>query len=150
MTGGLAQAQFAHELPTLSPGNADPTTADIVAGPGAATFAGKRPAPTSGDTVKELIHPGSWMAIPFDPASAGTRELFLIDRTGGQYAVRVETGDAASVRLDGGLVVPGRCYRIDGSSRITALGGPVGLQVVPISAAAVIWEGSAAPVAGDG
>lgn len=79
-----------------------------------ATPAAQEPRPVAGEgPAKDLVEPGAWIAIPFDPMAAGERRLRLRNRSAGGYALRLSAEDFGSVRLDGALVVPDRFYVLD-------------------------------------
>lgn len=57
-----------------------------------------------------------------------------ISDPGGQHAIRLHGDDFGPVRVNGGLVIPGRTYRIIGDIVIESA-GPVGIDIVPLIAA---------------
>ncbi len=46
-------------------------------------------------------------------------QIAITDQSGGAYVVSLSGSDFSTIRLDGGLVVPGRSYPVSGSVRIT-------------------------------
>jgi hypothetical protein len=97
------------------------------------TSQARQPIPISGDTTKQLTLPGAWLAIPYRPAQVQGQPLVIENQSGGEYAISLIGDDFGEVRLDGGLVVPGRYYRINGSATITST-VPVGVHIRPLSA----------------
>lgn len=95
------------------------------------TRSGKAPPPTRGDLVKEILEPDAWMAIPYDPARVAGEPLALTNRSLGEYVLRLDAGDYGSVRLNGGLVVPGRFYLMQGTMTISG-DVPVGVIIRPL------------------
>lgn len=71
----------------------------------------------TGDEGPELLERGVWAKSSFRPDRV--RRLVITDRTGGGYAIRLHGADFATVRLDGGLIVPGRFYAVAGEAVIT-------------------------------
>jgi hypothetical protein len=92
---------------------------------------GKLPAPTRGDVVKEILEPDAWFSVPYDPAMTKGQMLEITNRSLGEYALRLEASDYGSVRLNGGLVVPGRYYQVNGTMTVTS-DVPVGVVVRPL------------------
>jgi len=64
---------------------------------------------------------------------AGDQPLRLLDPAG-RHAVRLHGDDFGPVRVNGGLVIPGRSYRIVGEIVIESA-GPIGIDIVPLIAA---------------
>jgi hypothetical protein len=64
-----------------------------------------------------LLAPGLWAKTTFRPPLQ--RQAVVDDRSGGGYVISLSAGDFSSLRLDGGLVVPGRFYRVHGRATIT-------------------------------
>jgi hypothetical protein len=89
--------------------------------------------PIQGDLVKQLIAPNAWVAIPYQPAKVAGAPLIIQNISGGDYAIALYGSDFGSVRLDGGLIVPGRFYRINGSSRIDSQ-VPLVVHIRPLNA----------------
>jgi hypothetical protein len=92
---------------------------------------GKAPVPSRGDLVKEILEPDAWMAVPYDPARAAGQPLELTNRSLGDYVIGIEAEDYGSVRLNGGLVVPGRFYLMQGTMIISG-GTPFGVVIRPL------------------
>ncbi|MFM2091994.1 MAG: hypothetical protein RLZZ127_2483 [Planctomycetota bacterium] len=88
---------------------------------------------------KVIRSPGAVAMVAWDPAEA-PGALEISDRSGGHHGLRILADDYGSVRLDGGLVAPGRLYRIHGRGRITA-DVPVRVEIRPLAAAATWWDG---------
>ncbi len=78
-----------------------------------------------------LVEPGLWAKAAFDPSAQ--RQLVVSDASGGGYAISVFAGDFSTVRVDGGLVVPGRYYLVGGSAVITGT-VPCTVDIRPLSA----------------
>jgi hypothetical protein len=98
-----------------------------------------QPLPIVGDRVKDLIAPDAWVAIPYQPAAAGGQPLVINNRSGSGYAISFHGDDFGGVRVNGGLVVPGRHYRLDGSMQVTS-DVPVNVHVRPLSAVPSYFE----------
>lgn len=100
----------------------------------------RMPAAVVGTGLHKVIRsPGAVAMVAWDPAEA-PGALEISDRSGGHHGVRIVAEDFGSIRLDGGLVAPGRLYRIHGRSRITA-DGPVRVEIRPLATAAAWWDG---------
>jgi hypothetical protein len=102
-------------------------------------ISGRVPVPTIGDLHKELIEPDAWIAIPYDPALVTGQPLQIINRSGGLYAVSLHADDFSTVRLNGGLVVPGRFYQMDNTTVISGA-IPVGVTIRPIGVLHGLYE----------
>lgn len=74
---------------------------------------------------------GVWAAIRLDPSRQD--HVRIVDRGQGGYAICLRGDDFGTVRVNGGLVVPGRYYAIDGQVDITSQ-APVGIDICPIIA----------------
>lgn len=125
----------AASVPTIPAGSpADRERARVIDGRLVArTFSatGKLPVPTRGDVVKEILEPDAWIAVPYNPALVAGKPLELTNRSPGQYVLRLDADDYGSVRLNGGLVVPGRFYLMDGTMTISS-DVPVGVTIRPL------------------
>ena len=66
-----------------------------------------------------LVKPGLWADVQFVPKVHSQNGLRIGNRSPGEYAVTIVAEDYGSVRLDGGLVVPGRYYRIRDVATVT-------------------------------
>jgi hypothetical protein len=98
----------------------------------AITISGNRsPVPIRGGLAKEILEPDAWIAVPYDPALVAGQPLELINRSLGRYVLQLDAEDYGSVRLNGGLVVPGRFYLMNGSMTITG-DVPVGVMIRPL------------------
>jgi len=93
--------------------------------------ADKLPIPIRGDTVKEILEPDAWIAVPYNPALTNGQALEITNRSLGQYVLMLDAEDYGSVRLNGGLVVPGRYYLMDGTMTISG-DVPVGVMIRPL------------------
>jgi len=106
------------------------------------------------DTVDgpELLLPGYWAVSPFRP-SIHSRGLRIANHSEADYAVSLEStsGDFSNLRLDGGLVVPGRFYRLP-AGRTTAVTGDVPASAVirPLDALPHYYEQPQRPPMGSG
>ncbi len=99
----------------------------------------RQPIPISGGTTKQLTLPDAWLAIPYQPALVQGQPLVIANQSGGDYAISLLGSDFGEVRLDGGLVVPGRYYRINGAATITST-VPVGVHVRPLTAVGTYYD----------
>ena len=95
------------------------------------TATGKAPPPARGDHVKEILEPDAWMAVPYNSALVSGEPLTITNRSLGQYVLRIDADDYGSVRLNGGLVVPGRFYLMDGTMTISG-DLPLGVTIRPL------------------
>jgi len=84
--------------------------------------------------------PGVWAALR-RPAAAPPTTLAV--EGDAAYAVSFHGEDFGTVRLDGGLVAPGRFYRVEGTAVIT--GGPVGIHVRPLETVPAYHEAPVIP-----
>lgn len=100
---------------------------------------GRQPIPVSGGTTKQSTLPGAWLAIPYQPALVQGQPLVIANQSGGEYAISLLGDDFGEVRLDGGLVVPGRYYRINGTATITST-VPVGVHIRPLTAVGTYYD----------
>lgn len=57
----------------------------------------------------------------------------IVDRGEGGHVIAVFSEDFGTVRVNGGLVIPGRYYRITGQIEITAM-APIGVHIRPLAA----------------
>lgn len=77
--------------------------------------------------------------IDGDAACAGLRiepgdqPLVLIDNSQGQHAFRIHGDNLGSVRVNDGLIIPGRSYAITGTVRIESAAS-IGVDIVPLVA----------------
>lgn len=113
------------------------------------TANGKLPVPISGDRLKDLTEPDAWIAVPYNPALVGGEPLQITNRSGSDYAVSLEADDFGGVRLNGGLVVPGRFYRLDGTITVTAT-VPVGVIIRPIGVLHGVYDQPVRPPSANG
>jgi hypothetical protein len=87
-----------------------------------------------------MTTPGVWADVRFRASVHARTGLIVGNRSAGEYAIEILANDYGSIRLDGGLVVPGRYYRVrSGIARIT---GDVDAHVTirPLSAVHVYVE----------
>jgi hypothetical protein len=95
---------------------------DFVAHPGAVVLDGDE---------QRITGAGVWAALRLKPgAGLPTR---IVDQGEGGYAIALYGPDFGTVRVNGGLVVPGRFYRVAGSVEITGE-APIDVHVRPLSA----------------
>lgn len=93
--------------------------------------AGRLPTPVRGDLAKELVEADAWIAVPYDPRLTQGQALTLTNRSLGGYVLRLDADDYGTVRLNDGLVVPGRYYLVQGTMTITS-DVPVGVIIRPL------------------
>jgi hypothetical protein len=110
---------------------------------------GKLPLPTRGDVVKEILEPDAWFSVPYDPAWTKGQAFELTNRSLGEYALRLEASDYGSVRLNGGLVVPGRYYHVNGTMTITG-DVPVGVVIRPLGVVPSYFDQPVRPPSANG
>ena len=113
------------------------------------TADGKLPIPITGDLIKDLAEPDAWIAIPYRPEAVAGETLHITNHSGGQYAVCLEADDYGTVRLNSGLVVPGRFYLIDGTMIIRGA-VPIGVIIRPIGVLHGVYEHSVRPPSANG
>jgi hypothetical protein len=94
-----------------------------------------------------LVAPGLWAKAGFDPDRQ--RQLVVTDGCNGGYAIAIYGQDFSTIRLDGGLVVPGRYYQVDGSSVITGASACT-VDIRPLSAVTVYATAPARPPQSNG
>jgi len=68
-----------------------------------------------------LIAGGLWAKVLYNPALQ--QQLVITNSSAVGYAIAIYASDFSTIRLDGGLVVPGRYYQVDGHSVITGASG---------------------------
>jgi hypothetical protein len=94
---------------------------------------------------RQRIHgAGVWVALH---RQAGSDPVMLQCDPGEEYALSFHGDDFSTVRLDGGLVIPGRCYRFSGTATIS--GGPVGVHLRPLAAVPAWHDRPLLPPAAD-
>lgn len=86
---------------------------------------------TSGPDGHVITGHEAWAAIKAKPGQG--LPVRITDRGDGGHVIALFGDDFGSVRVNGGLVVPGRYYRINGSVEITSL-VPLGVHIRPLSA----------------
>jgi len=142
-----------YPAPTISAGSpADRERARAVDGRLVArTFSttGKLPVPIRGDVVKEILEPDAWIAVPYNPALVAGQPFALTNRSLGEYVLRLEADDYGSVRLNGGLVVPGRYYHVNGTMTVTS-DVPVGVVIRPLGVVPSYYERPLRPPSANG
>lgn len=79
-----------------------------------------------------------WAAIHAEPGRG--LPVRIADHSEGGHVVALFGDDAGSLRLNGGLVVPGRYYRIQGTVEITG-SAPVNVHIRPLNAVPDYHEG---------
>ncbi len=94
-----------------------------------------------------LVQPGLWAKTSFDPQRQ--HQLVVTDGCNGGYAIAIYAQDFSTIRLDGGLVVPGRYYQVDGSSVITGASG-CSVDIRPLAALPVYATAPARPPQSNG
>lgn len=87
--------------------------------------------PIIGDLDKELIAPDAWVAIPYKPGLTQGRPLTIRNTSGAGYAISLHGTDFGTVRVNGGLVIPGRFYQIHTGVEITS-DVPVNVHIRPL------------------
>jgi hypothetical protein len=95
----------------------------------------------------ELLEPGLWAKVPFRPDQRP--RLVIADRCDGGYAVAFYGSDFSTIRLDGGLVVPGRFYHVHGDAVITGAAS-CSVDIRPLAAVPAVAEQPARPPQGNG
>jgi len=68
-----------------------------------------------------LVAGGLWAKVLFNPSQQ--QQLVITNGCSDGYAIAIYAADFSTIRLDGGLVVPGRYYQVDGHSVITGDAG---------------------------
>ncbi|MFM2090215.1 MAG: hypothetical protein RLZZ127_704 [Planctomycetota bacterium] len=100
----------------------------------------RQPPAVVGDLRRKVIVRAPAVAmVVWDPATV-PGPIEISDRSGGGHGIRFDAMDVSGLRLDGGLVVPGRLYRLDGRARIDS-DVPVRIEIRPLAAASAYWEG---------
>jgi hypothetical protein len=74
---------------------------------------------------------GVWAGISLQPDQ--NRVVRILDRGEGGYVFTIHAKDAGSVRVNGGLIVPGRYYVIRDQVEIVS-DAPIGIDICPLSA----------------
>lgn len=87
---------------------------------------------------KVIIRPAAVAKIEWNPASE-PGPLLISDRSGGQHGLRLVGPDFGSIRVDGGLVAPGRLYRINARSQVIS-DVPVVIEIRPLVTATAYWD----------
>ncbi|HEX3132281.1 MAG TPA: hypothetical protein VHX44_01725 [Planctomycetota bacterium] len=86
---------------------------------------------TSGADGHVITGHDAWAAIKVKPGQGLPARI--TDRGQGGHVIAVFGEDFGTVRVNGGLVVPGRYYLINGSVEITGM-VPLGIHIRPLSA----------------
>lgn len=120
---------------------AEPATAGTAPGETSAVARELATLAVTGDvSLREGTHVisgrGAWAGISHRPDDGALR---IVDAGEGGHAFTVRSADFGTVRVNGGIVVPGRHYRIDGPITITA-GVEVGVDIVPLDAVPEYWD----------
>ncbi len=100
---------------------------------------GRVPIPVVGDHKKSLIEPDAWIAIPYDPALVAGTPLEIHNNSDGKYAISLQADDYSSVRLNGGMIVPGRFYQLDATTVISGA-VPIHITIRPIGVLHGLYE----------
>ena len=88
----------------------------------------------------DLTKAGLWADSTFDPGYPAHRGgMRISNRSDGDYAVSLEADDFSTIRLDGGMVVPGRYYRVRGDAVITGA-KPAHVTIRPLVNLPVYFE----------
>jgi len=78
-----------------------------------------------------LVAGGLWAKVLYDPTQQ--QQLVITNGSSAGYAIALYACDFSTIRLDGGLVVPGRYYQVDGHCVITgAAGCSVDIRPLPV------------------
>ena len=110
---------------------------------------GRSPIPILGDLEKIVVVRDAWAAIPYDPKLVDGHPLVITNRSGGRYGVSLQVDDCSTVRLNGGLVVPGRFYLLNGTITIQAA-VPVGVLIRPLDTLHGYYEQPLLPPSANG
>jgi hypothetical protein len=150
-----------------SPGTGDPASAMIAGGPddrgsaspastgsapGGVLDAGRAPDPRA--ALREtpdgpvLRRAGLWAKSDFRP-SASRSSWTIRNESGSAYAISVDAADFSAIRLDGGLIVPGRFYAV-GAATTLASDVPCTNVIRPVDAIAVMYDSPLFPIVGNG
>lgn len=86
---------------------------------------------TSAEGKHTITGRDAWAAIKAKPGQG--LPVRIVDLGEGGHVIAVFGDDFGTVRVNGGLVVPGRYYRIYGSVEITGM-APLGVHIRPLSA----------------
>lgn len=89
---------------------------------------------SSGPGLQSVTGPGVWAAMDH---SGGTLQFTVSE--GDEYALAFFCDDPGTLRLNGGLIIPGRFYRITQTATIT--GGPAKIHLRPRSALKEWFDG---------
>jgi hypothetical protein len=134
--GGGASASIAKEpasdhLPNgdgRSSNTSPPTTAD---GERNLLFGRSNGSVITKDGEHTITGKAAWAAIQAIPGQG--LPIRIVDHGEGGHVIAVFGDDFGSVRVNGGLVVPGRYYLIKGSIEISSM-SPIGVHIRPLSA----------------
>lgn len=86
---------------------------------------------TSADNLHTITGRDAWAAIKAQPGRG--LPLRIVDHGEGGHVIALFGEDFGTVRVNGGLVVPGRYYRINGSVEISGM-VPLGIHIRPLNA----------------
>jgi hypothetical protein len=96
----------------------------------------------SGSSGSEVITGAQvWALAHLDPALG---KLEVENRSGGDYTISLFGDDFGTVRLNGGLVVPGRAYALGTAAEITGAAA-VAVHIRPAGVAATVYPGPLLP-----
>lgn len=79
---------------------------------------------------------GVWAAMTWEP---GQPPIRLREEDSAGHAICVHADDASGLRINGGMVVPGRHYRIGSGLDIQA-SAPIGIDIVPLDATHLVYD----------
>lgn len=79
---------------------------------------------------------GVWAAMTWEP---GQPPIRLREEDSAGHAVCIHAEDTSGLRINGGMVVPGRHYRIGSGLDIQAT-GPIGVDIVPLDATHLVYD----------
>jgi hypothetical protein len=136
---GLIDASHATELP---PGHAWPRQRTVSQPPPAEAV-------LYDDRTLAIQIPGMQADLAFRADEHVGDALTIVDRSGGRHVLVVQTDDAGDLRLDGGLIVPGRAYLITGEHRFSG-GRDAHLLIRPVDAVSGFHPGPAGLPSGEG
>ncbi|MBA2482189.1 MAG: hypothetical protein H0V44_16125 [Planctomycetes bacterium] len=122
--------------------------------PGGSLDASRSPDParalTSTPQGPILRLPGLWAKTRLIPTTA-PRSWTIRNESGAGYAASFEAADVSSLRVDGGLIVPGRFYRISAGEALSVQADtPCTVVIRPLEAVPMVHAAPIHPAAGNG
>lgn len=117
-----------------------PRTVSQAPPPDALTYAGQELA---------IRQPGMMGDLAFRADEHEGSALRIVDRSGGRHVLIISAEDPGDIRLDGGLVVPGRAYLISGEHQLTG-GSDAHVLIRPVDAVSGFHPGPARLPSGEG